>query len=89
MSRTFRRLKGKPAWYTRSNHRMDFWIDLYGTIEKMVSCYHSDSGTYDTDACPPKWFRTNEQRKFRHKINRKIRQGEEVIETDYKMPYYT
>lgn len=69
----------------RKNYKPE-WVD--NTVR-----YHSDSGTWDEDDCPPKWFRKKQHKKWRKKENQRIASSpeieDEVFHEDFKMPYYT
>lgn len=80
MSRTVRRKNVKiPRW----------WFKYEENPLKFEHLFYSDNFDVDSDPNPPKWFKQVNQRKFRHRVDRELRQGNEFIEKDYKMPYYT
>lgn len=52
--------------------------------------FYGDSYNHDDDPNPPVWFKTIENRKFRHRMNVETKMAEDpVIPRNFKMPYYT
>lgn len=77
MGKTFRKKDGiNPKWIRDAD-------------DETVRRFYTDSFDHDGDKNPPKKFKQFNQRKFRHKVDQQLRQGEEMIEKDYKMPYWT
>lgn len=51
--------------------------------------YHSDAGTLDLDKNPPKWFKQKQERKYRKRVEQELYTTNDLIDSAYKMPYYT
>lgn len=83
MSRTKRKKNFRPNWVKKA-------IEKEGQdAERMLHKFHGDSFNHDGDKNPPKWFKQTEERKFRRKTKQRVEAGDEVIPSNFKMPYYT